>query len=77
VLIFAPLIVGCLVLGLQPGLVFNLTDASAPILVDAFRAATGASAPGLAIDAALAAAGADPRRSLALVLLVWGAFQSR
>ena len=32
-LIFAPLIVGTLVLGLQPGLVFHVTDASAEQLV--------------------------------------------
>jgi NADH-quinone oxidoreductase subunit M len=41
VMIFAPLIVATLVLGLQPGLVFNLTNASIAHLVDAFRAATG------------------------------------
>jgi len=39
--IFAPLILATLVLGLQPGLVFNLTNASTVHLVDAFRAATG------------------------------------
>ena len=39
--IFAPLILATLVLGFQPGLVFNLTNASTTHLVDAFRAATG------------------------------------
>jgi NADH-quinone oxidoreductase subunit M len=39
--IFVPLIVATLALGLQPGMVFNLTNASAVHLVDAFRAATG------------------------------------
>ncbi len=39
--IFAPLILATLVLGLQPGLVFHLTNASTVHLVDAFRAATG------------------------------------
>ncbi len=41
ILIFAPLIIATLVLGFQPGLVFNLTNASTIHLVDAFRAATG------------------------------------
>jgi NADH-quinone oxidoreductase subunit M len=39
--IFLPLILATFVLGLQPGLVFNLTNASTQHLVDAFRAATG------------------------------------
>jgi NADH-quinone oxidoreductase subunit M len=41
ILIFLPLIAGTLILGLQPGLVFNLTNASASHLVDAFHAAMG------------------------------------
>jgi len=41
VVIFSPLIVGTLVLGLQPGLVFNLTAASVDKLVDAYRAVGG------------------------------------
>jgi NADH-quinone oxidoreductase subunit M len=41
VLIFAPLIVGTLMLGLAPGLVFQVTGASTQALVDAYRAATG------------------------------------
>jgi NADH-quinone oxidoreductase subunit M len=40
-LVFAPLVLATLALGLQPGLVFNLTNASTTHLVDAFRAATG------------------------------------
>jgi NADH-quinone oxidoreductase subunit M len=40
-LIFAPLIVATLWLGLQPSLVFHLTDASVAQLTGAFRAATG------------------------------------
>jgi NADH-quinone oxidoreductase subunit M len=40
-LVFLPLIIGTLVLGLQPGLVFHLTNASTTHLVDAFRLATG------------------------------------
>jgi NADH-quinone oxidoreductase subunit M len=40
VLIFAPLIIATLVLGLQPGLVFEITNASTAHLVDAFHAAT-------------------------------------
>jgi NADH-quinone oxidoreductase subunit M len=39
--IFAPLIAGALVLGVQPGLVFNLTAASVDRLVDAYRAVGG------------------------------------
>ncbi len=39
--IFAPLIVATLWLGLQPGLVFNITDASVAHLVGAYHAATG------------------------------------
>jgi NADH-quinone oxidoreductase subunit M len=39
VAIFTPLIVATLVIGLQPGLVFNLTAASVERLVDAYRAA--------------------------------------
>jgi NADH-quinone oxidoreductase subunit M len=39
--IFLPLILATFALGLQPGLVFNLTNASTQHLVDAFRAATG------------------------------------
>ena len=39
--IFLPLILGTLILGFQPGLVFNITNASTVHLVDAFRAATG------------------------------------
>jgi NADH-quinone oxidoreductase subunit M len=41
VLIFAPLIVGTLVLGLAPDLVFQVTGAAADNLVAAYRAATG------------------------------------
>jgi NADH-quinone oxidoreductase subunit M len=41
VLIFLPLIVGTLVLGVQPNLVFNLTNASVDHLVAAFNAAAG------------------------------------
>jgi NADH-quinone oxidoreductase subunit M len=41
VLIFAPLIVGTLVLGLAPGLVFEVTGAATDQLVSAYRAATG------------------------------------
>ena len=41
ILIFAPLIVGALLLGLHPGLVFDLTSASAAHLTDAYHAATG------------------------------------
>ena len=41
VVIFSPLIVGTLVLGLQPGLVVNLTAASIDRLVEAYRAAGG------------------------------------
>jgi len=40
-LVFAPLILGTLVLGFQPGLVFHITDASTQQLVSAFQAATG------------------------------------
>ena len=40
-LIFVPLIVATLWLGLQPGLVFHITDSSAAHLTSAFRAATG------------------------------------
>jgi NADH-quinone oxidoreductase subunit M len=39
--VFVPLVVATFALGLQPGLVFNLTNASTAHLVDAFRAATG------------------------------------
>jgi NADH-quinone oxidoreductase subunit M len=38
VLIFVPLIVGTLVLGLAPGLVFQVTDASTQALVGAYHA---------------------------------------
>ncbi|HUO22443.1 MAG TPA: NADH-quinone oxidoreductase subunit M [Caulobacteraceae bacterium] len=41
VLIFAPLIVGTLILGVQPGLILNLTQASVDHLVTAYRAAVG------------------------------------
>ena len=41
VVIFAPLIIGTLVLGLQPGLVFNLTAASVDKLVAAYQAVGG------------------------------------
>ena len=41
ILIFVPLIVATLVLGLQPGLVFDITNASTAHLVETFRAATG------------------------------------
>jgi NADH-quinone oxidoreductase subunit M len=41
VLIFAPLIVGTLLLGVQPGMVFTITQASVDHLVDAYRAAVG------------------------------------
>jgi NADH-quinone oxidoreductase subunit M len=40
-LIFLPLIIATLWLGLQPGLVFHITDASVTHLVGAYRAATG------------------------------------
>jgi len=41
VLIFAPLVVGTLMLGLAPDLVFNVTGAAAGGLVSAFHAAAG------------------------------------
>jgi len=41
VLIFAPLIVGTLVLGLAPGLVFEVTGAATQALVSAYHAAAG------------------------------------
>jgi NADH-quinone oxidoreductase subunit M len=41
ILIFAPLIVATLWLGLQPGLLFDVTNASVAHLTSAFRAATG------------------------------------
>ncbi|MBV9509191.1 MAG: NADH-quinone oxidoreductase subunit M, partial [Caulobacteraceae bacterium] len=41
VVIFSPLIVGTLLLGVQPGLVFNVTAASVDRLVDAYRAVAG------------------------------------
>ena len=41
ILIFAPLVIATLVLGFQPGLVFNVSNASTMHLVDAFRSATG------------------------------------
>ena len=41
VVIFSPLIIGTLVLGLQPGLIFNMTAASVDRLVDAYRAVGG------------------------------------
>ncbi|HVN00581.1 MAG TPA: NADH-quinone oxidoreductase subunit M [Caulobacteraceae bacterium] len=41
VLIFAPLIVGTLALGLSPGMVFQVTGAATDALVAAFHAATG------------------------------------
>ena len=41
ILIFVPLIIATLVLGFQPGLVFQVTNASTAHRVDAFRAATG------------------------------------
>ena len=41
VLIFAPLIVGTLVLGFAPGLVFEVTSAATQSLVGAYHAATG------------------------------------
>jgi NADH-quinone oxidoreductase subunit M len=40
-LVFSLLIVATLALGLQPGLVFNLTNATTTHMVDAFHAATG------------------------------------
>jgi NADH-quinone oxidoreductase subunit M len=40
-MVFAPLIVATLVLGLQPALVFHITQASAEHLVAAYRAASG------------------------------------
>ena len=40
-LLFIPLIVGTLWLGVQPGAVFNLTNASVDHLVAAFNAAVG------------------------------------
>jgi NADH-quinone oxidoreductase subunit M len=40
-LIFAPLIIATLALGLQPGMVFHITQASADHLVAAYYAATG------------------------------------
>ncbi len=41
ILIFAPLIIGTLLLGLHPSVVFDITNASSQYLVDAFQAATG------------------------------------
>jgi NADH-quinone oxidoreductase subunit M len=41
VLVFAPLILATLAIGLQPGLVFNITQASAEHLVSAYHAASG------------------------------------
>ena len=41
ILIFLPLIAGTLILGLHPSLVFDVTNASAAHLADAFHAATG------------------------------------
>ncbi len=41
VMIFAPLVIATFVLGLQPNLVFSLTNASVDHLVTAFHAATG------------------------------------
>jgi NADH-quinone oxidoreductase subunit M len=41
VAIFAPLIAGALVLGVMPGLVFDITAASASHLVDAYKAFAG------------------------------------
>jgi NADH-quinone oxidoreductase subunit M len=41
ILIFAPLILATLWLGLQPGLLFDVTNASVTHLTNAFRAATG------------------------------------
>lgn len=41
VLIFAPLIVGALWLGVQPGLIFNVTQSSVDHLVSAYHAAIG------------------------------------
>jgi NADH-quinone oxidoreductase subunit M len=41
IFIFIPLIIATLWLGLQPGLIFNLTDASVTHLTSAFRLATG------------------------------------
>jgi NADH-quinone oxidoreductase subunit M len=41
IVIFAPLIIGTLVLGLQPSLVFHVTSASTEALVSAYRAAIG------------------------------------
>jgi NADH-quinone oxidoreductase subunit M len=41
VLIFAPLIVGTLVLGIQPGMILNITQASDDHLVGVYHAAVG------------------------------------
>ena len=41
ILIFAPLIIGTLVLGVYPNLIFNLTASSVDGLVGAWRAAVG------------------------------------
>ena len=41
VLIFAPLIIGTLMLGFAPGMVFQVTNAATESLVSAYRAATG------------------------------------
>ena len=41
ILIFAPLIIGTLLLGLHPSVVFDITNASSQYLVDAFHAAAG------------------------------------
>jgi NADH-quinone oxidoreductase subunit M len=41
ILVFTPLIVGALVLGIQPGLIFNITAASVGHLVDAYRLVGG------------------------------------
>jgi len=39
--VFAPLLVATLVMGVMPNLVFTVTNASAALLADTYRAATG------------------------------------
>jgi NADH-quinone oxidoreductase subunit M len=41
ILLFVPLVLGTLILGVQPALIFDVTAASVENLVTAFRAATG------------------------------------
>ena len=64
VLIFAPLIVGTLVLGLAPGMVFEVTNSATQALVGAYHAAAGAD-DGPEPRRHAGPAGADPRRRFA------------